>query len=339
MSEPRGRAGWILAALTPIVFLLALLIGRYGIRFEETLRSLLGLDGASDVFRALVLRVRLPRVLAAGCIGANLAVTGAAFQGLFRNPLVDSRILGVSSGAAFGASVALLAGAGLVSGAGLFAVQASAFAFALLAVGLVCLIGFRFGASTLVLIIGGVLVSALFNSLLGLIKYVADPLSTLPAITYWLLGGLSGVRWATILPLVTLTGIGIAFFLAVRWRLNVLTLTDAEATALGVRVKGFRVAVIVAGTVLIASSVAVGGMIGWIGLVVPHLARAWVGPDHSRLIPASFALGACTLIVLDTVARTAMSSEIPLGILTGLIGVPAFFLLFLRFLRSRGEAR
>jgi iron complex transport system permease protein len=260
-------------------------------------------------------------------------VSGAAFQGLFRNPLVDSRILGVSSGAALGASVALLTGAGLLG------VQASAFGFALLAVGMVCLIGFRFGASTLVLIIGGVLVTALFNSLLGLIKYVADPLSTLPAITYWLLGSLANARWATIIPLLVLTAAGWTFFLVLRWRLNILTLSDAEATALGVRVRGFRLAVILMGTVLIASSVAVGGMIGWIGLVVPHLARAWVGPDHSRLIPASIALGAATLIVLDTVARTAMASEIPLGILTGLIGVPAFLILFLRFLRERGEAR
>ena len=333
MSERQGRTGWILAVLTPVLFLLALLIGRYGIRFSETFQALLGLEGASDVFRALILRVRLPRVLAAACIGANLAVSGAAFQGLFRNPLVDSRILGVSSGAALGASVALLAGAGLLG------VQASAFGFALLAVGMVCLIGFRFGASTLVLIIGGVLVTALFNSLLGLIKYVADPLSTLPAITYWLLGSLANARWATIVPLLALTAAGWLFFLILRWRLNILTLSEAEATALGVRVRGFRLAVILMGTVLIASSVAVGGMIGWIGLVVPHLARTWVGPDHSRLIPASIALGAATLIVLDTIARTAMASEIPLGILTGLIGVPAFLILFLRFLRERGEAR
>ena len=333
MSERQGRTGWILAVLTPVLFLLALLIGRYGIRFSETFQALLGLEGASDVFRGLILRVRLPRVLAAACIGANLAVSGAAFQGLFRNPLVDSRILGVSSGAALGASVALLAGAGLLG------VQASAFGFALLAVGMVCLIGFRFGASTLVLIIGGVLVTALFNSLLGLIKYVADPLSTLPAITYWLLGSLANARWATIVPLLALTAAGWLFFLILRWRLNILTLSEAEATALGVRVRGFRLAVILMGTVLIASSVAVGGMIGWIGLVVPHLARTWVGPDHSRLIPASIALGAATLIVLDTIARTAMASEIPLGILTGLIGVPAFLILFLRFLRERGEAR
>jgi len=333
MSPARGRTSWILVAAVPILFVVALLVGRYGIRIEETFRALLGLDGVSDVFRALILRVRLPRALAAACIGANLAITGAAFQGLFRNPLVDSRILGVSSGAAFGAAVALLLSAGTLG------LQASAFAFALLAVALVLLIGARFGSAPLVLVIGGILVSALFNALLGLIKYVADPLSSLPAITYWLLGGLSQASWTSVTPLCAVTGAGLLFFLAIRWRLNVLTLSDVEASALGVRVRGLRVAVVGVGTVLIASSVAVGGMIGWIGLVVPHIARAWVGPDHGRLIPVSAALGIATLLALDTIARNAIASEIPLGILTGLIGVPAFLLLFLRFLRSRGEAR
>ena len=275
----------------------------------------------------------MPRALAAACIGINLAVSGAAFQGLFRNPLVDSRILGISSGAAFGTSLAILAGGGVA------AVQGSAFAFALLAIGLVCLIGLRFGSSTLVLVIGGMLVGALFNALLGLIKYVADPLSTLPAITYWLLGGLHTARWSTIGALLVLTVLGLVFFLAIRWRLNVLTLSDGEARALGVPVRGLRLAVILVGTVLIAASVAVGGMIGWIGLIVPHVARAWVGPDHGRMIPASAAIGAATLLALDTVARSAISSEIPLGILTGLIGVPAFLSILMRHLRVRGESR
>jgi len=333
MTNSRGRTTWLLVLLLPLAFLSAILVGRYGIRVEETFRALFGLDGVSEVFRALVLRVRLPRALAAACIGANLAVSGAAFQGLFRNPLVDSRILGVSSGAAFGAAVALLISAGTVG------LQALAFVFALLAVGLVCLIGLCFGSSPLVLVIGGILISALFNALLGLVKYVADPLSSLPAITYWLLGGLSQARWETIGPLLAVTGGGLVFFHVIRWRLNVLSLSDSEATAMGIRIRGLRAFVITAGTILIASSVAVAGMIGWIGLVVPHVARAWVGPDHGRMIPVSAALGAITVLTLDAIARTAMASEIPLGILTGLIGVPAFFILFLQFLQSRGEVR
>jgi len=333
MTESRGRTAWLLALVPPTAFLVALLVGRYSVRLDEAFRALFGLGESSDVLRSLILRVRLPRALAAGSIGANLAVCGAAFQGLFRNPLVDSRILGVSSGAAFGAALALLFSAGAA------AVQGSAFAFALVAVGLVVIIGRHFGSSTLVIVIGGLLVSALFNALLGLIKYVADPLSNLPAITYWLLGGLSGSRWVALPPLLVITGLGLAFFLLIRWRLNLLTLADPEASALGVRIRPLRTVVIVVGTVMVAASVAIGGMIGWVGLVVPHVARAWVGPDHRRLIPASAAIGAATLLILDTIARTALPSEIPLGILTGLIGVPAFFLLFLRFLRARGEAR
>jgi iron complex transport system permease protein len=333
MSTSGRWTAWLLVLAPPILFLAALVIGRYGVRPDEAFRALFGLDGASDILRSLILRVRMPRALAAACVGANLAVCGAAFQGLFRNPLVDSRILGVSSGAAFGAALALLFSAGTA------AVQGSAFAFALVAVGLVVIVGRQFGASTLVIVIGGILVSALFNALLGLIKYVADPLSNLPAITYWLLGGLSGSRWVVLPPLLVITGLGLAFFVLVRWRLNLLTLSDGEAAALGVRIRPLRIVVIVVGTVMVAASVAIGGMIGWIGLVVPHVARAWVGPDHKALVPTSAAIGAATLLLLDTIARTALPSEIPLGILTGLIGVPAFFLLFLRFLRARGEAR
>ncbi len=333
MIEPNRVAPWLLAALPVSMFVVALFLGRYGVQVQDTVRVLLGMDGPSDVFRALILRVRLPRVLAAACVGANLAVVGAAFQGLFRNPLVDSRILGVSSGAAFGAALALLfTSQGMV-------VQASAFVFAMAAIALVMLVGIRFGSSTLVLVIGGILVGALFNSFLGLIKYVADPLSTLPAITYWLLGSLNATQWADLPPLLTITGLGMPFFMLLRWRLNLLTVSDTEAQAMGIRVRLLRTVIVTVGTLLVAASVALAGTIGWIGLVVPHVARAWVGPDHGRLIPASAALGATTLILLDTVARTALPSEIPLGVLTGLIGVPAFFLLFLRFLRTRGEAQ
>jgi iron complex transport system permease protein len=333
MTGKAQRSEWGLILLPVLTLVVALFLGRYGVRIEETIRVLLGLDGPSDVFRALILRVRLPRTLAAACVGANLSVVGAGFQGLFRNPLVDSRILGVSSGAAFGAALALLfTSQGMV-------IQASAFVFAMVAIGLVMLVGLRFGSSTLVLVIGGILVGALFNSFLGLIKYVADPLSTLPAITYWLLGSLNATQWSDLPPLLTITGLGMSFFMRLRWRLNLLTVTDTEAMALGIRVRLIRTIIVAVGTMMVAASVALAGTIGWIGLVVPHVARAWVGPDHSKLIPASAALGATTLILLDTVARTVLPSEIPLGVLTGLIGVPAFFVLFLRFLRRRGEVQ
>ncbi|MEN6370185.1 MAG: iron ABC transporter permease [Thermotogota bacterium] len=333
MTLRRGRrALWILIPAAAALFLVSLVVGRYGVRPIEALRALFGAD-ESDVLRALILRVRLPRTIAAACVGANLAVSGAVLQGLFRNPLVDGKVLGVSSGAAFGAALAL----SVVGGA--TAVQGLSFLFALAAVGLVAWIGWRFGAAPLVLVVGGIAVSALFDALIGLVKYVADPLSRLPAITYWLLGGLSASRWETLIPVVVVTVVGLTLFLLFSWRLNLLTLSEAEAASLGLRVRPLRIVVIGASTVLIAASVSVSGMIGWIGLVVPHVTRAWVGADHERLIPTSAVLGAATLIGLDTIARTVLPSEIPLGILTGLIGIPAFLLLFLRLVRSRGAER
>ncbi len=329
MSRKKGEAVWggLLVLLGTLVFV-SLFIGRFRIGFFSGISSLV--SGTDPLLRAVILRVRLPRILAALCIGANLGVSGAVFQGIFRNPLVDSRILGVSSGAAFGAALALLLSHGPVG------VEISAFGFSLLAMGLVIFVGERFGASILVLVVTGVLVSAFFNALLGLIKYVADPLDQLPAITYWLLGGISGIRFGELWPLFVITGIGLVFFLLIRWRLNLLTLDATEGAALGVAVKRFRLVVIGMGTLLVAASVSVSGIIGWIGLIVPHAARAFVGPDHSRLIPAALILGAVTLLTLDDISRTAISSEIPLGILAGLIGVPAFLFLFMRVLRARG---
>jgi iron complex transport system permease protein len=332
MSSPRRRLLWLLYALPVGIFFATLLVGRYGGGVGDALRALFSTD-TSDVLHSLILRVRLPRALAALLVGANLAAAGAVLQGLFRNPLVDARILGVSSGAAFGASLAIL-----LSGSAL-AVQTGAFAFALLAMACVLAIGWRMGAAPLVLLLVGIAVSALFDSLLGLVKVVADPLSKLPSITYWLLGGLSGASWSTLAPLAALSVLGLGFLVLVRWRLNLLTLGDDEAASLGVRVRPLRAAMVVAASVLIAASVSQAGMIGWIGLVVPHVARAWVGPDHARLLPASAALGAAILLALDTVARTALPSEIPLGILTGLLGVPAFLFLLVGYLRARGAAR
>jgi iron complex transport system permease protein len=332
MSSPRRRLLWLLYALPVALFLVALLVGRYGGGVGDALRALFSAD-PNDVLRSLILRVRLPRALAALLVGANLAAAGAVLQGLFRNPLVDARILGVSSGAAFGASLAIL-----LSGSAL-AVQTGAFVFALLAIAVVLAVGWRLGATPLVLLLVGIAVSALFDALLGLVKYVADPLSKLPAITYWLLGGLGGARWSNLVPLALLSAVGLGFLFLVRWRLNVLTLSDDEATSLGVRVRPLRAAMVVAASILVAASVSQAGMIGWIGLVVPHAARAWVGSDHARLLPASAALGGAVLLVLDTVARTALPSEIPLGILTGLLGVPAFLLLLVGYLRARGATR
>ncbi len=323
--------GGLLLLPLPVMFF-ALMVGRYPISPGEVFAALTGGEVA-EVVRALVLRIRLPRIGAAALVGANLAVAGAVYQGVFRNPLVEGRLLGVSSGAGLGAALAFL----------LFpqpaVVQAFAFAGGALGVALTALLGWTFGGGVLVLVIAGVLVDSFLSAVLGLVKYAADPLGTLPAITYWLLGGLSGVRVPDLLPLGIASGIGLSFFLLARWRLNLLTLADQEAEALGVKVRPTRFLVVGMGTLLVASAVSVSGSVSWVGLLVPHAARAVVGPDYAKLLPAAAGLGAALVVALDTLARTLLTAEIPLGILTGLLGAPLFLVLFLRFLRERGGWR
>jgi iron complex transport system permease protein len=327
-----ARALTVLALLSPVLLaLVALSLGLYRVGALDVARSLASLVDPAfaadvpEIARRLVLDVRLPRVLAAVLIGAGLAVTGVVFQGIFTNPLVDSNLLGVTSGAGFGAALVLLLG-----GSGL-AVQASAFAFGLLAVTLAFL-GSRLyrTAPTIVLTLMGILIGSFFASLTSLLKYVADPLSALPSITFWLLGGLTGVGWRHLPLLATLTLGGALFFLLVRWRLNVLSLGDAEAVALGMHPQRMKLLLIAVATLVTAIAVSVGGVIGWVGLVIPHAARIVVGPDHRRLVPMALALGASFLLVIDTVSRALLPSEVPLGVLTGLIGVPILILLLRR---------
>jgi iron complex transport system permease protein len=321
----------LLVALPLFLFLLALTLGRYPIPLFDVGRSLLSslfpemAANVEETARQLVLRVRLPRALAALLIGASLGSTGAAFQGIFKNPLVDSNILGVTSGAGFGAALALLL---LWPG---WMVQASAFSFGLLAVGL-AFFGSRLyrTAPILVLTLMGILVGSLFGSLTSLLKYVADPLDTLPAITFWLLGSLASVTWRDLPALVGITAVGAAFLWLVRWRLNVLSLGEAEATTLGTHPTRLKLGIIVAATLMTAVAVSVSGVIGWVGLVIPHAGRILVGPDHRRLIPATLSLGASFLLLIDLIARTLLPGEVPLGVLTGLIGVPMLIVLLRR---------
>jgi iron complex transport system permease protein len=322
----------LLALASPFVLgVIALTLGFFPISVGEVLRSLVSPllpEAAADVpeiARRLVLDVRLPRVLAALLIGAGLAVTGVVFQGIFTNPLVDSGLLGVTAGAGFGAALVMLLGGSHAL------VQAAAFSFGLLAVTLAFL-GSRLyrTAPTIVLTLMGILIGSFFASLTSLLKYLADPLDALPSITFWLLGGLTGVGWRSLPLLLTLTLGGGLFFLLVRWRLNVLSLGDAEATALGMHPQRMKVLLIVAATLVTAVAVSVGGVIGWVGLVIPHAARMIVGPDHLRLVPMSLALGASFLLVIDTVSRSMLPSEVPLGVLTGLIGVPLLIVLLRR---------
>lgn len=308
----------------------SLLLGRYpvepGTAFLVLLSQVVPMESDWEpVVETVLFHVRLPRIAAALLIGGGLAVSGASFQGLFRNPLVSPFILGVASGAGFGAALGILADAGTVG------IQLLAFTFG----GIAVLLSYAMGrvyrsAPTLVLVLAGVIVGAFFSALLSLLKYVADPFDKLPVIVYWLMGSLSTMTQAKLYAVCFPILGGMAALMAVRWRINVLSLGDDEAKALGVETGRLRLAIIIAATVITASAVSVSGIIGWVGLVIPHLARMLVGPNYSRLLPASLVLGACYMLVIDDIARTATSSEIPLGILTATIGAPVFAFLLRR---------
>jgi len=317
-----------LAIATAVLFvglLLAFTVGRYPVSladlFNVFLAKITGQTAdASTAVQSVILQVRGPRVLAAVLVGAALAVAGTAFQGLFRNPLVSPDILGASSGAALGAVI------GIFFSLGVLAIQALAFAGGLLAVAAVYLIGSAVRARDpiLVLVLTGVVIGALLGAGVGLVKYLADPYNQLPAMTFWLLGSLAAADVSDLLPLFGPVAIGTAVLIALRWRMNVMSLPEEEARSLGIATAALRVAIVSAATLTTSASVATAGIIGWVGLVVPHLARSLVGPDFARLLPTAAILGGGYLLLIDTLARTAAEVEIPLGILTAVVGTPFF---------------
>jgi iron complex transport system permease protein len=306
-------------------------VGRYSIPPGDLLRYLFTGKYADANLPVLILHVRLPRILTAVLTGGALSVSGAAYQGLFRNPMVSPDILGVSAGAGFGASLAIVFSAGIV------AVQISAFAAGLLAVCISLSVGRLMGSNhdrILMLVLSGMIVGALFNALIMLMKYIADSELKLPEITFRLMGSFTNVTLHEIkyiLPLILLSLIPLWFN---AWQLNILSFGDEEAQALGVDTRRLRIVVIVCASLLTASVVSVTGIIGWVGLIIPHFARFIAGPDHRLLIPASFLIGASFLLLVDGLARTVSSLEIPPGIITSLIGAP-MFLLVLRMTRKR----
>jgi iron complex transport system permease protein len=305
--------------------IVAFTVGRYPVSVAELIDVLVArITGrpasVPPAVENVVLLVRGPRVLAAMLVGAALAIAGTAFQGLFRNPLVSPDILGASSGAALGAVL------GIYFSLGVIGIETLAFAGGLIAVAAVYVIGSLLQSRdpVLVLVLTGVVVGALLGAGVGLVKYLADPYNQLPAMTFWLLGSLAATTVADLLPLTAPVAIGSAVLLALRWRLNVMSLPEEEARALGLATGPLRVAIVAAATLVTSASVATSGIIGWVGLVVPHLARALVGPDFPRLIPTAALLGGGYLLFIDTLARTAAPVEIPLGILTAIIGTPFF---------------
>jgi len=316
-----AAAGVALAALVVIAFA----VGRYPVAGGD-LASVLwaGLTGREHgldaTIETVVLKIRGPRVAAALLIGAALAAAGAAYQNMFRNPLVSPDILGVSAGAAVGAVL------GIFLSLNAIAIQLLAFAFGLGAVGLVYVTAHavRGHDPLLVLVLAGVVVASLLGACVALMKYLADPYNQLPAITFWLLGSLASTAPEDIQATLPLMLLGLAPMWLLRWRINLLSLDDEEARALGVETGRIRLVVIAAATLMTSAAVAISGVIGWIGLVIPHFARLLVGPDFSRLLPLSVLLGAAFLLGVDTLARTVAQIEIPLGVLTAFVGTPLF---------------
>jgi iron complex transport system permease protein len=306
----------------------ALFIGAYDISPIETLRVLFReimpfFQNPDSPERAIVIDIRLPRILLAGLVGVALSVTGVTFQGIFRNPLVDPFILGISAGAAFGCAISI----GFLPQ---LPIQIMAFVFGSSAVVLAYMISRTQGEiSRLPLILSGVIISAFFSAMVSIIKFLVDPMK-LQNIVYWLMGSFSLADWnyVRIVAIGLLISLVPIFFM--RWRLNVMSMGDDEARAMGVNVKRDRIIFIASSTIAVSVAVSVSGIIGWVGLMVPHLIRMMTGPDHRSLVPLSMAGGAAFMIVADTIARNLTSFDLPVGIITAITGAPFFIYLMKR---------
>lgn len=324
---------------TPLLVLLlaaaatGIAAGQYPMALSDVMWTLLRGLGLSDkavdnaaTLDAVIWNLRVPRTVAGALVGASLAAAGATYQGMFRNPLVSPDILGVSAGAGLGAAAAIFMGLSMIL------VQAMAFAGGLAAVACVYVISLsvRRHDATLVLVLAGVAVGTLLGAGISLLKILADPYTQLPSITFWLLGGLNTITGSDIPLILPCLAIGLVPMVLMRWRVNLLSLSDDESQSLGVNTLRTRIVFIAAATLMTSGSVAFTGIIGWVGLVIPHVARLLVGPDFSRLLPASALLGAAFLVFTDTLARTLVSIELPLGVLTALVGAPFFLMLLAR---------
>lgn len=324
--------------LLPVLFFVSLFIGRYDVvpshvilLLAAPIVNLLPTDIVHiyPVWTAaeenVIYQIRLPRVIAAVLVGAGLSMAGAAYQGLFKNPLVSPDILGVASGAGFGAALAILLSWNMAM------IQLSAFCFGILAVTVTYMLSrFYRTTPTLILVLSGIIVGAFFTALISLTKYVADPYEKLPAITFWLMGSLASVRYSDIVMVVPLFLFATVALLLIRWRINLLAVGDDESRALGIDTKRMAQVIILCSTLITASAVCIAGIVGWVGLVVPHLGRMLVGPDYTKLLPVCLLLGACYMLIIDDLARMLTSAEIPLGILTAIIGAPFFAYLLSR---------
>ncbi|QGM99993.1 FecCD family ABC transporter permease [Methylocystis parvus] len=329
----------LLFVLLILLMLFSLTLGRYPVPFGEVARivfTTFPINAVGDYENApwvVVEIVRMPRILLVTLCGMGLAMSGAAMQGVFRNPLVGPEIAGVSSGAALGGVAAIMLSwpalgvVGLAFGSGLAALVA--------AFGLARIAG---RASTLALVLSGVIVGGFCGALVGLLQTLADPMVKLPSIVYWLLGSFAGATYEKVAIVAAVTLVAGTLLLALRWRINLLSLGETDARALGVNVELLRWSLMGLVAVLVAAQVSVSGGVGWVGLIVPHLARMLVGPEHTRLLPTSAFLGGIYLLAMDDIARSLTEQEIPIGLLTSVVGTPIFAFLFWKT-QSKGWAR
>ncbi|MCQ2737317.1 MAG: iron ABC transporter permease [archaeon] len=319
----------LLIFLPLILFFTSFLLGRYPISPIDVINTILcpifpQLE-VSPTITTIVFEIRLPRILAAIVVGAALAMAGAAFQSIFKNPIVSPDLLGVSNGAGFGAALAIL-----ISGAGVVT-QMFAFAFGIISVSVTYLISRAYKAGgILILVLSGVAISAFFSALISTIKFIADPDDKLPEIVYWLMGSLASITIDQLIMIIIPIIVGTIILLTLRWHMNLLAMGDEEAQSLGLNPTRLRLLIIAGCTLLTSAAVSVSGIIGWMGLIIPHMARMIVGPDNKILIPASLSFGASFLLLIDNISRAIISIEIPIGILTAIIGVPIFLYLLKR---------
>lgn len=320
LENQSGRVLWILAFALLAILATSLLVGRY----PSLAISTPGRIFSDELAQRLIWNLRLPRLLVAVMLGMCLASAGEVFQMIFANPLVEPGFLGVSQGAAFGAALCIV-----FLGSAAWIVQASAALFAFLGLLLSYVLArqIRYGGWVLRLLLAGIAVSALFSSAVGVLKYLADPLHQLPEITFWLLGGLWSITWAQMLSILPVVVLGLLLLYTMRWRLNLLSLDDQTAFSLGAMPSKERSLLLVGSVAITAAVVSVCGMVGWIGLIVPHLARRLFGSDSRYALPGSMLIGGIFAVFCDDLARTLLAGEIPLGILTSLLGALVFVLL------------
>ena len=325
MKTGKLSFGWKLALLIlPLVTaLLCLGIGRMVVVPQQVLQALFG-GQVSDLIYKTVWNIRLPRIVLAMLVGGGLAAAGCAFQSLFANPLATPDTLGVASGASFGAALAILMGFSVVG------IQVTSLIAGGAAVLLTWLGGSKKGSGLNTIVLSGIMMGSLFNALVSLVKYVADAEDQLPAITFWLMGGLNSAGWRNIALGAPAIVASVALLWLLRWRMNLLPLTEDEARASGVNMKALRGVTVLCATLITASSVSMCGQVGWVGLLIPHICRMKFGSNHLSLLPASVSLGATFMILVDTLARSATASEIPISILTAIIGAPFFVVLMRR---------